>query len=75
MADMDIVELLDLLRNQPQEVSVDFLREAVSILAHRLMEVEVSSQVGAERHERNPGRLSYRNAYRERSWETRPGRL
>ena len=33
MADTDIVELLELLRNQPQEVSVDFLREAVSIAA------------------------------------------
>ena len=75
MADTDIVELLELLRNQPQEVSVDFLREAVSILAHRLMEVEVSSQVGAERYQRNTGRLSYRNGYRERSWDTRAGSI
>lgn len=75
MADRDIVELLELLRNQPEEVSVDFVREAVSILAHRLMELEVSGQVGAERYERSPARAVYRNGYRQRPWDTRVGSI
>jgi putative transposase len=75
MADKEIVDLLELLRNQPEEVSVDFLREAVSILAHRLMELEVSGQVGAERYQRNPSRAVYRNGYRERAWDTRAGSI
>jgi putative transposase len=75
MADRDIVGLLELLRNQPEEVTVDFLREAVSILAHRLMELEVSGQVGAERYERSPERAVYRNGYRQRPWDTRVGSI
>ena len=75
MADRDIVDLMELLRNQPEEVSVDFLREAVSILAHRLMELEVSGQAGAGRYERVPERATYRNGYRERRWDTRVGSI
>jgi hypothetical protein len=41
MVDRDVVDLLELLRRQLEDVSVDFLREAVSILAHRVMELEV----------------------------------
>ncbi len=75
MADRDIVNLLELLRNQPEEVSVDFLREAASILAQRLMELEVSEQAGAGKYERSPERAAYRNGYRERRWDTRVGSL
>jgi len=66
---------MEVLRNQPEEVSVDFLREAVSILAHRLMELEVSGQAGAARYERSPERATYRNGYRERPWDTRVGSI
>ena len=75
MADRDIVNLLELLRNQWEEVSVDFLREAASILAQRLMELEVSEQAGAGKYERSPERAAYRNGYRERRWDTRVGSL
>ena len=75
MADRDMVNLLELLRNQPEEVSVDFLREAASILAQRLMELEVSEQAGAGKYERSPERAAYRNGYRERRWDTRVGSL
>jgi transposase-like protein len=75
MADRDMVNLLELLRNQPEELSVDFLREAASILVQRLMELEVSEQVGAGKYERSPERVSYRNGYRERRWDTRVGSL
>jgi transposase-like protein len=42
-------------------------------LAQALMEVEVAQHLGAERHERTPGRIGQRNGYRERSWDTRVG--
>jgi len=39
------------------------------------MELEVEAQVGAGRHERCLGRVTWRNGYRPRSLETRLGRL
>ncbi len=75
MADGEIMDLLELLRNQPQGVTVDFLREAVSILAQRLMELEVAGRIGAERYERSGERSTYRNGYRERPWDTRVGSI
>ena len=44
-------------------------------MLEQLMEFEVSNRVGAERHERNSGRQTYRNGYRERPLHTRLGTL
>ena len=54
---------------------MDFLREAVMLLAQHLMELEVSRQIGAERHERTPERVTHRNGYRPRLWDTRVGTI
>ncbi|REJ32353.1 MAG: hypothetical protein DIU82_12415, partial [Bacillota bacterium] len=40
---------------------VDFLREAVRALVQELMEIEVTRQIGAARHERTPERKTHRN--------------
>src|SRR5690625_711807 len=61
-------ELLD-----KRGADIDFLREAVRMLAQELIELEVSRQVGAERHERTSERVTYRNGYRDRAWDTRVG--
>jgi putative transposase len=53
----------------------DFLREAVAMVAAQLMEAEVSAEVGARRGEVSPGRVTHRNGYRPRAWETRVGEL
>ncbi len=55
------------------EQDADFLREGVRVLSQALMELEVSEQLGAGKHERTEGRKGYRNGYREREWDTRVG--
>ena len=51
----------------------DFLREMIGFSAQRLMELEVESLTGAPHGTRTPDRLTHRNGYRERDWETRAG--
>ena len=54
----------------------DFVREAVALVAREIMEAEVSAQVGAERGEVAPeARVTHRNGYRPRPWETRVGEI
>jgi putative transposase len=54
----------------------DFVREAVVLVARELMEAEISEQVGAELGEVAPeARITHRNGYRPRPWETRVGEL
>ena len=53
----------------------DFVREAVAIVARELMEAEVSAEIGAGRGEVSSGRLTHRNGYRPRGWETRVGEI
>jgi putative transposase len=54
----------------------DFVREAVVLVARELMEAEISAEVGAELGEVAPEvRMTHRNGYRPRPWETRVGEL
>jgi len=73
MASIDRIALLELLRKCGADGNVDFLKEALQVLVQSLMEAEVSAKIGAERYERNEGRTTYRNGYRERDWDTRVG--
>jgi putative transposase len=56
-----------------EEQDGDVLREGVRLLAQALMETEVTSLVGAGRHERSEDRTAYRNGTRVRTWDTRVG--
>jgi putative transposase len=54
---------------------LDFLRESLTWVVQQLMEAEVSELIGAEHGERSEERLTYRNGYRSRPWQTRAGEL
>jgi putative transposase len=64
---MDLRELLE------KTADTDFLREMIGFTAQRLMELEVETLTGAAHGSRNIDRLTHRNGYRGREWETRAG--
>lgn len=68
--------VLDTVRKAIADGDVDFLREGVRVLAQAVMEAEVTELTGAAKGERAPDRrLTNRNGYRERRWDTRVGTL
>ena len=62
--------LIELLRKQDDG---DFLRAVAEAVLQLLMEHDVEGVIGAGRHERTEGRLTYRNGYRDRELKTRLG--
>ena len=53
----------------------DLVREMLAFAAERIMEIEVEGRTGAGHGSRSPDRTNHRNGYRERTWETRAGRI
>jgi len=68
----DMIALQALLAKQPD---ADIVREMLGFTAQRLMELDVETKTGAAHGERNPDRLTQRNGYRDRTWETRVGTI
>ena len=69
------VDLLELWRKGGMDGNVDFLREALRVLVEGIMDTEVSARTGAEYGERSPERVTQRNGYRSRAWDTRVGTM
>ena len=69
------MDLLELLRKGGMDGDVDFLREALRVLVEGIMDAEVSSRTGAGYGERSPERVTQRNGYRSRAWDTRVGTM
>ena len=69
------VNLLELLRTQAAGGDLDFLCEAVAVLAEAVMEAVVAAQAGAAYGERSPERVTRRKSYRPRRWDTRAGAI
>ena len=53
----------------------DVIRDAVATVVAQLMEAEISAEIGATHGEVSDSRLTHRNGYRPRLWETRVGEL
>lgn len=66
---MTLIELIE------KGADADLVREMPAFAAERLMEAEVGAWTGAPQGARDPERLTHRNGYRERGWDTRAGRI
>jgi putative transposase len=53
----------------------DFLRVVAEAVLQLLMEADVEGLIGAGRYQRSGERSTWRNGYRERTLDTRPGTL
>jgi putative transposase len=54
---------------------VDLVREMISHIAQRMMDMDAESLCAAAYGERSADRLNSRNGYRERQWDTRAGSI
>src|SRR5918911_3373044 len=74
MAGAERMTIEEVVRKVLREEHGDVIRVSVRAVAQELMEAEVSALIGAERGERCPeDRLTHRNGYRPRRWDTRAG--
>ena len=69
------MDLLELLRKRGVDGDVDFLLEALRVVADAAMNADVSAKIGAEHGERSPDRQTCRNGCRSRHWDTRVGTM
>ena len=66
---MALIELIE------KGADADLIRDMLAFAAERLMSLEVEVLTGAPARARSPERLTHRNGYRERAWDTRAGRI
>jgi putative transposase len=75
MADKPSIALPEELGKLMAREHADVVREGVELILRQIMEAEVAASVGAGRYERTDERVSYRNGYRPRGFDTRVGSI
>lgn len=75
MAARDSVDVVGLVREQLEGVSPDLLQAMVKTFAEALMSAEADAVCEAAYGQRSPDRVSSRNGYRPREWDTRAGTI
>ena len=75
MTDTQSMTTQELVRRTLLDEHGDFLKEAVAIVAAQLMDAEITGQIGAAHGEVCADRVTHRNGYRPREWETRVGEI
>ena len=75
MTDAQSMTTHQLVRRTLLDEHGDFLKEAVALVAAQLMDAEITAQIGAAHGEVSADRVTHRNGYRSRGWETRVGEI
>jgi transposase-like protein len=75
MTDTQSMTTHELVRRTLLDEHGDFLKEAVAMVAAQLMDAEITAQIGAGHGEVSSDRVTHRNGYRSRGWETRVGEI
>src|SRR3954454_15211949 len=76
MAGADRMTIEEVVRRGLRDEHAGVIRESVRVVVQEIMEAEVSEQIGAEHGERRPDdRVTHRNGYRPRRWDTRAGEI
>ena len=75
MTDTQSMTTQELVRRTLLDEHGDFLKDAVAIVAAQLMDAEITAQIGAGHGEVSAERVTHRNGYRSRGWETRVGEI
>jgi len=75
MAGAERMTIEEVVRKVLREEHGDVIRESVRLVAQELMEIEVSELIGAAHGERTEDRVTHRNGYRPRRWDTRAGEI
>src|SRR4051794_5770909 len=76
MAGAERMTIEEVVKKMLLDEHADVIREAARAVAAEMMEIEVSELIGAGRGERRPDdRVTHRNGYRVRRWDTRAGEI
>ncbi len=75
MAGLGRVTIAEVVRQGLRAEHGDVIRDSVRVVAQEIMEAEVGELVGAQLGERTPDRVTHRNGYRPRRWDTRAGEI